>query len=31
MAEMKAGTNDVWEAIYTQRAIRRWTDEPVSD
>ena len=31
MADMKSGTNDVWEAIYTQRAIRRWTDEPVSD
>ena len=31
MADMKSGTNDVWETIYTQRAIRRWTDEPVSD
>lgn len=31
MADMKSGTNDVWETIYTQRAIRRWTDQPVPD
>ncbi len=31
MADAKSGTNDVWEAIYTQRAIRRWTDQEVPD
>ena len=31
MADMKSGTNDVWETIYTQRAIRRWKDEPVPE
>ena len=31
MADMKSGTNDVWEAIYTQRAIRRWKSDPVPD
>ena len=31
MADAKSGTNDIWEAIYTQRAIRRWTDQPVPD
>ena len=31
MPDPRAGTDDIWEAIYTQRAIRRWKDEPVSD
>ncbi len=31
MADARSGTNDIWEAIYTQRAIRRWSDEPVAD
>ena len=31
MADARSGTNDIWEAIYTQRAIRRWKDEPVPD
>ena len=31
MVEAKSGTNDIWEAIYTQRAIRRWKDEPLAD
>ena len=25
----KAGTDDLWEAMYTQRAIRYWQDKPV--
>ncbi len=31
MTDARSGTNDLWEAIYTQRAIRRWRDEPVPD
>ena len=29
MPDARSGTDDLWEAIYTQRAIRRWKDEPV--
>lgn len=29
--DKRAGTDDLWEAIYTNRAIRYWTDQPVSD
>lgn len=31
MTDARSGTNDLWEAIYTQRAIRRWRDDPVPD
>lgn len=31
MTDARSGTNDLWEAIYTQRAIRRWRDESVPD
>ncbi len=31
MADARSGTNDIWEALYTQRAIRRWKDEPVPE
>src|SRR4051794_17465507 len=31
MASKREGTNDLWEAIYTQRAIRKWEDRPVPE
>ncbi len=31
MPDARSGTDDLWEAIYTQRAIRRWKDEPVPE
>ena len=31
MAENRDGTNDLFEAMYTQRAIRRWRPDPVPD
>ena len=31
MTDARSGTNDIWEALYTQRAIRRWKDEPVPE
>jgi nitroreductase len=31
MTDKRSGTNDFWEALYTQRAIRAWTDAPVPD
>ena len=27
--ETKLGANDIWEVIYTQRAIRYWAEEPI--
>src|SRR4051794_35734080 len=30
-ASSRTGTNDLWEAMYTQRAIRYWEDRPVPD
>lgn len=29
--DRRSGTNDLWEAIYTNRAIRYWTDQPVEE
>ena len=28
--ETKLGANDIWEVMFTQRAIRYWVEEPVS-
>src|SRR4051812_22058584 len=31
VADPRSGTNDLWEAMYTQRAIRYFKPDPVSD
>lgn len=31
MMDMTQATNDVWEVLATERAIRRFTDEPVDE
>ena len=31
MADTQTGTDDIWEVMYTQRAIRRWKADPVPE